>query len=64
MQRHRTFSSTHDGGKEGQERLLNTLQNTNEHGLALGPVEVENLHEVLAVLEVRSRNASANAPVL
>ena len=53
MQRHRTFSSTHDGRKEGQEILLNTLQNTNEPGLALGLVEVENLHEVLAVLEVR-----------
>lgn len=56
MQRHRTFSSTHDGGKEGQPILLNTLQNMNEPGLALGPVEVENLHEVWAVLEVRLRN--------
>ena len=56
MQRHRTFSSTYDGGKKDQPVLLNTLQNTNETGLALGPVEVENIHEVWAVLEVRSRN--------
>ena len=63
MQRHRTFSSTHDGGKGGQELLLNTLQNTNEPGLALGLVEMENLHEVLAVLEARSHD-SCNTPVL
>lgn len=55
MQRHRMFSSTHDGGKVDQPVLLNALQNTNEPGLALGPVEVENIHEVWAVLEVRSR---------
>ena len=44
--------------------LLNTLQNTNEPGLALGPLEVENLHEVWAVLEVRSRILATNSVLI